>query len=389
MELSRPDFVQPDHLFDSGPPDGNTSHDGKRPKWDRVNFGRTLRKLRIQAGLTQVQMAKSIGRDRRRILVLEQATAVRAPLESEIALLWAVLGGEAAAEQLADTLGQGSPGIRTHRSTPAERACSSLAGEISRLLTQLDDVREGAKALARSAHHAFSGSEVPQPVATRATGAIEFALTELIDGLKFEASALRDTLERRHSSGGQPLPVSRILPDQVAEFRQRLLGHWSRCNGSVPVIDAVSGPDEIDPWLDALEVAKFHIDADVSMLASAALSFCSKLFLWWSKAALPVSGRRIDTPCAGEDVLESLAQDESQEELHLLLRRFAELPFPSFAKACIPDLWPPSTDDDLLQAVRLWAQQQRWQSRKSRRSRPDPKLRHQSLQSAKVEDAES
>jgi len=44
-----------------------------RRDWDRVNFGRVLCKLRSQAGLSQEQLGVRMGRDRRRVMVLEQA----------------------------------------------------------------------------------------------------------------------------------------------------------------------------------------------------------------------------------------------------------------------------------------------------------------------------
>ena len=116
--------------------------------WDRMNFGRVLRELRTQASVSQADLAERIGRDRRRLMALEQGTAVREPKPGEIALLATGLGVPDALDQLRQAVGTQTARTDLHH-TVRESMRADFANDLSRLLSKLDEVRDLARGFSR------------------------------------------------------------------------------------------------------------------------------------------------------------------------------------------------------------------------------------------------
>ncbi|HLY67377.1 MAG TPA: helix-turn-helix transcriptional regulator, partial [Chloroflexota bacterium] len=173
--------------------------------WDRVNFGRVLRELRAEAGLSQAELAERMGRDRRRLMVLEQGTAVREPRQAEIALIATALGLPHAGERLraAVSLDTHQAWVRDAPGSIHEEIRTQVAGEFSDVLAKLDEAREAVRALARSADQAFTEERLTAAELFRSSRAIVWFVSKLHDELYRQTGQLLKVLEREGSLLGR------------------------------------------------------------------------------------------------------------------------------------------------------------------------------------------
>lgn len=262
-------------------PDATSCAADRSGYWDRVNFGRVLHRLRTQAGLTQAELGERMGRDRRRVMVLEQGIAVREPQSAEIALLAASLGGGLANKQLATAARPDAASDVLAEASPRERVQRKLGSDFGRLLCRVDDVRDGARSLARAVDQLFSEDFIPNEAVQRCRRPIATAATAVLDELHRQTRYLGRCLATAALTPEAAVPAAAIV-----DFREAQSRYWSRCAGVLPPARESRQPDQLERCLDILEMGTLHLHAKVSQPASTALSGLGHLFLFWAELAM-------------------------------------------------------------------------------------------------------
>ena len=271
-----------------------------RKGWDRVNFGRVLRQLRAQAHLTQDELGERMGRDRRRVLVLEQGTAVREPGPTELGVLAAALGGASARGELERAAHPDGPAISAEDCSPREQVHRRLASDFNRLLSRVDEVRFGARSLSRSIDQLFDESLISAQVVQRSRCAVVSILAGVLAELHRQTRYVKRSLDT---------PMGRdTWVETIVEFRQRQSLYWSRCASEAWQVQEADESNSMERWLDSLEMGTFHLHPGVSQPATTAKRALGHLFLFWAELAMRAAAdveaaaslKVTTTPRAGE-----------------------------------------------------------------------------------------
>jgi len=333
--------------------------------WDRVNFARELRKLRAEAGLTQGELAERMGRDRRRLMVLEQGTAVREPRTAEIALIAAALGLPNAGGRLRAAVNVDSlePSVRDATGTIHEEIRAQVAGEFSDVLTKLDEASNAIRTLARSSDQAFSEARLTAAELFRSSRAIVWFVSKLHDELYMQTGELLQVLEREGSLLGHVRNRGRSAAEAIAEFKQAHLRYWKRCDlgGIRGQLDPDEQPDHIEVWLDALEAGGVHLHPRTSQLASLAMRGYGHLFLILASLAFEADqltfsgpGRLSKKVYEERQRAEQERQRQAHEHLRTALQKFQDLSIDDFAGAILKEKWAAQHRENLLELARIW-----------------------------------
>jgi transcriptional regulator with XRE-family HTH domain len=333
--------------------------------WDRVNFGRVLRELRAEAGLTQGELAERMGRDRRRLMVLEQGTAVREPRAAEVALIAAALGVQSAGERLRAAVNVDSlePSVHDAPGTIHEEIRAQVGSEFSDVLTKLDEARDAVRALARSADHSFAEERLTAAELFRSSRAIVWFVSELHDELYTQTGELLKVLERDGSLLGHVRNRGRSAAEAIAEFKQAHLRYWKRCDlgGIRGQLDPDEEPDHIEVWLDALEAGVFHLHPRTSELASLAIRGYGHLFLIWASLAFEADqltfsgpGRLSKKVYEERERAEQERQRQAHAHLQSALQKFHDLSIEEFADALLKEEWAAQHRENLFELERIW-----------------------------------
>ncbi len=320
----------------------------RRPNWDRVNFGRVLRQLRKSAGLTQDELGERMGRDRRRVLVLEQGSAVREPGATELALLAAALGDETAAGQLERAARPDGPAQSRPACSPRERAQGHLASDFSRLLSRVDDVRDGARSLARAVDQLFDESLVPSGVVQRSRRAVAALAAAALAELHRQTRYVRRTLDTPACHD--------TWAGTVRDFRQRQSHYWSCCVAEGWPGQDLGEPDALERTLDILEMATFHLHREVSGPATSARRALGHLFLFWAELAMRAAADLEATTRFDRGTRRSGGHQPGVafQRFSTALRSFEELPLVAFAEQLYYRDAPQTARYDIRQVGALW-----------------------------------
>src|SRR5713226_8652211 len=322
--------------------------------WDRMNFGRVLRELRTQASLSQADLAERIGRDRRRLMALEQGTAVREPKPGEIALLATGLGVPDAMDRLRDAVGTETARATDFYQTVHDSIRADFAGDLSRLLAKLDEVRELARGFSRPAKDVLDAHISPGQLFRAGRGLANVCLDlhrELLDQAQALLNELRHEASMFEATGKRPK-----APGTVRSFKERQLRYWSRCDwASVKgQLDPDQEPDVVEQLLDVLETTVFHPHVMVMAVAEAAIAALGHLCLIWAGMALQVEPvRRPATLKMSRTQIHEWNRGEAERQrvalTHLIhaLEQFLELPIQKWASLVIYEDWADPLVDNL------------------------------------------
>jgi len=330
--------------------------------WDRMNFGRVLRDLRSEAGLSQADLAERMGRDRRRLMAFEQGTAVREPRPGEIALLATGLGLPDALDRLRNAVGTQTARITDFYETVHEVIRADVANEVSRLLTKLDEVRQLARGLSRTADKSFLDEHITPAQLFRSGRAVTNVWLrlhcELLNQAQGFLGQLKQEEARFEASGKRPK-----TPDAVRAFKERQLRYWSRCDwaSAKGQLDVDHEPDAVEQLIDELESTVFHLHGLVSSVAKGAIGAFGHLFLVWAGLALevepmrwPTSAKVSRTQLRDRNRVEAQRQQVALGHLIYALEKFLELPVPTFASTLMQEDWANPQGDNLQMVARVW-----------------------------------
>lgn len=333
--------------------------------WDRINFGRVLRELRTEARLSQAELAERMGRDRRRLMVLEQGTAVREPRRAEVDLLAAALGVPDAGERLraAVSLDMHQPWVRDAPGSTNEEIRGQVASEFSDVLAKLDDAREAVRSLSRSADQAFTEERLTAAELFRSSRAIVWFVSKLHDELYRQTGQLLKVLEREGSLLGRVPHRGPSAEEAIADFKQAHLRYWKRCDlgGIRGQLDPNEEPDHIEVWLDALEAGVFHLHPRTSKLAELAIRGYGQLFLIWAGLSFEAGqlsfrgpGRLSKQVYEEREQAEQDRQRQAVTHLKTALQMFRSLFIEEFADALLKEEWAAQHRENLVEVGRIW-----------------------------------
>ena len=316
--------------------------------WDRVNFGRILRDLRTEAGLTQEQLAERMGgRDRRRIMVLEQGTAVREPQLSEINLIGNALGVPGAADKLRATLDVETEEVQEDRDAPRELIRAELSGRFNELLEQIDAAQQTARDLARSSDEALFEEHIALIDLYRTSRPIADAWAAIQDGVIAQRQELLKHLKGERSGIRRLLPKS-VEDDPVAAFRERFFQYWRRCEsaGGPGYLTPNDERDGVERAIDVMELATYHLHPRVSHIAMTGMRALRHLFLMWTGLASDAERRYfVGPPKAPQKVYEERVRDEenrvavTRDQLAEALEMSHDTSIAEFTKALLEKDW--------------------------------------------------
>lgn len=316
--------------------------------WDRVNFGRILRDLRTEAGLTQEQLAERMGgRDRRRIMVLEQGTAVREPQLAEINLIARALGIPAAADKLRVALDTETHVEERDRETARETLRSDLGGRFNELLQQLDQAQQTARDLARSSDEALFEEHITLIDLYRTSRPIADAWGDIQGELIATREELLKQLKRERSRLGRLLPKS-AQDDPVASFRERLLRYSWRCEhgGGSPALTPIDERDAVERAIDVVELGTYHLHPRVSHFAMTTMRALRHLFLMWNGLAAEAERRYfMGPPKAPRKVYDERTDEEekrvteARDHLAEALEIAHDTPIPEYTRGFLVKDW--------------------------------------------------
>ena len=316
--------------------------------WDRVNFGRILRDLRTEAGLTQEQLAERMGgRDRRRIMVLEQGTAVREPQLSEINLIVRALGIPAAADRLRVALDSESGDAEEDRETAREAMRTDLARRFNELLQQLDTAQQTARDLARSSDESLFEDHITLIDLYRTSRPVADAWGDIQGHLIAARVELLNQLKRERSRLGRLLPKS-AQDDPVATFRERLLRYSWRCEhgGGSSALTPIDERDAVERAIDVVELGTYHLHPRVSHFAMTTMRALRYLFLMWTGLAAEAERRYfMGPPKAPRKVYDERTNEEekrateARDHLTEALEIAQDTPIPDYTRELLAKEW--------------------------------------------------
>ncbi|MDE3075291.1 MAG: hypothetical protein KGJ86_07670 [Chloroflexota bacterium] len=185
----------------------------------------------------------------------------------------------------------------------------------------------------------------------RSHRAIASTVASVLEELHFDTELLR-----RHLAETTPALSARPWVDVIVDFRQRQSRYWSRCADVAWEIKDRGEPDQLERYLNVLELGTFHLHARVSQPANTALRAMGHLFLFWAELAMRVAADLQARPeCASSRA--RVGERQSGVAFHRLLKAlqtFDELPFVAFAEQLYYRDAPQTARYDMDQVLYLW-----------------------------------